>query len=162
MGTGQFSPLSPPRRPGRQRLSRSRDGKGQGLARLAPCCHGSTSPCQPANILGAWRWLQTRRRSRCHPKGGWQFWRSALSPPWCLWEDAAGSKPLPSCPAPCHWRWHSHGDGVPEHSPSQAPLGGQGDLSSPCAEQPVLMPPSRNKKAMFILEGKILAVWLSS
>lgn len=52
MGTGQFSPLSPPRRPGRQRSSRSDDGKGQGLASLTPCCHGGMSLCPLASIPG--------------------------------------------------------------------------------------------------------------
>lgn len=149
MGTGQFSPLSPLRRLGRQwRSSRSGDGKGQGPARLAPRCRGVMSPCPPANILGAWRWPRTGRWSPpCHPEGGWQSWPSALSPPRCLREDAAGSKALSPCPALCHWRWHGQDDGVPKHSPSPVPPG----RLQPLCKQPVLMPPSRNKRAVFVL-----------
>ena len=35
-----------------------------------------------------------------------------------------------------------------------------GDPSSPRSEQPILMPPSRNDRAVFILEGKTVTVWL--
>lgn len=133
MGTGQFSPLSPPRRSGRQRSSRSGDGKGRGVASLAPPCHRGTSTCPPASIPGAWRWPRARRRPRCHTKGGWQRWLSALSPPRCPREDAAGSK----APHPARHRAtarHGHRDGVPRHSPSRALLGGQGTPPAPSAQ----------------------------
>lgn len=53
MGTGQFSPLSSLRRPGRQRSSRSRDGKVKGWQSLKLCSQGcvTLSPRQHSGCL---------------------------------------------------------------------------------------------------------------